>query len=149
MVWVEIIASISLGVSIISLLLSYRTTSKINKPAISHTLTNLPPYKSPKETTEIKVKNVGTAQAKIDCIFLKFSWDNDLELFLHDEQTEEEKGKLYLSPNEELTFHKNLPEPSLDKKEHLIIITVYDKDMEKEDTIDLGYIPKGHVNFVS
>ncbi len=139
MVWAETIATISLIVSIGSFLLSYRTSLKINKPAISHTITNPPPYKSPKDTTEIKVKNVGTAQARITCVLLKFSWDDDLQLFLYDEESdEEEKGKLYLCSNEEETFHKHLPEPPLGKKEHLTIITEYDKDMEKEDTIELG-----------
>jgi hypothetical protein len=144
----EVIAVVSLFVSVANLFLYYNFTKKTNKPAINHFLKNLPPYKSQHDTTEIKVKNSGTSQARIRCIFLEFSWDKDLQLFLHDEKVEEEKKfKQYLNPNEEITFFKRLPEPPRDRKEHLVITTVYD-DEEKEDTIELDVIPSGNPSFL-
>jgi hypothetical protein len=145
----ELIAVIALIISSANLLLYYNFSRKSNVPAIAHYLKNPPPYTSSNNSTEIKVKNVGTSQARINCIYLKFSWDKDLQLFLHDEQTEEEeKCKLFLAPNEKVTFTKNLPEPPMGKKEHIMITTEYNNNMEKEDTIELKPRIKGNISFL-
>jgi hypothetical protein len=133
----ELIASISLSVSIINLVLYYRFSSKSNKPAINHFLKNLPPYSSPKETTEIRIKNEGTAEARIRWIVASFSWDKDLQVVLFDDVELEKKDFLSIAPNEELKYYKTLPEPPSGERQHLTIKTVYD-NREKEDVFELG-----------
>lgn len=135
----EILAVISIIVSLGNLYLYYRFSSKSHKPAIKHIIENLPPYNSPEDKSTIRVKNVGTAQATINAIFMKFSWDNDLQLFLYDESDEpEEYTKRFLSPNEEITFRKRLPEPPHQKKDcFLIIKTDFDNTWDKEDKFEL------------
>jgi len=134
---VELIASVSLGVSIVNLVLYYRFSSKSSKPAINHFLKNLPPYKSPKETTEIKIKNEGTAQARLRSVFLNFSWDKDFQVVLFDEK-DLEYGIITLGPNEEVTYYKTLPEPPFGEKEYIKITTVFDNNIEKEQVFELG-----------
>jgi len=41
-----------------------------------------------------------------------------------------------------------LPEPPPERKEQLTIVTVYDNNMEKEDTVELGIRKKTRVSFV-
>jgi hypothetical protein len=142
----ETIAFLSLGVSVLSLViagvsafLNYRFSSKSKVPSINHYLTNLPPYLSKEEKTEIKIRNEGTAQALIRCIFLEFSWDKDWVVHLYDDQDEkEENNELFISPNETIKYYKNLPEPPENSREHVTVTTIYDNDMEKEECFELG-----------
>jgi len=82
---------------------------------------------------------MGTAQARINAVFLKFSWDKDLQLFLHDEQIEkEENSRKYLAPNEEFVVQKRLPEPPSDTKEYFLTIkTEFDNTWHKEEKFEL------------
>lgn len=137
----DILASLSLIVSFVSIYLSYYFSRKTARPAISYYCKDLPPYANKESETTITVKNVGTARAKINAVSLTFSWDKNLKLFLYDEK--EHKRRYYLSPNEEEIFHKRLPEPPSEKPEILTITTKYDDSEAKQEDIPVRKFTAG------
>ena len=127
-----IIGLIALLISIGNLVLYYKQYKRTVSAAIKHELKNLPPYKEETDFTTITVKNVGTADAKIESTYLSFSWDKDLIVDLDWEFDEYEE--IVLGPNEEQTFQKRLPQPH-EKGDHVITITTEFDGWDKKDKI--------------
>jgi hypothetical protein len=146
----DIISIIALLLSFLNLYLYYSYSKKSVRPTINHVFENLPPYRDDKEETIIKVRNVGTASAKVNAIYLNFSWDKDLQMYLYDEKSGK-KGflkttELYLTPNDEEIFRKRLPQPPQRNRETIKITTKFDDGWSKEDEVRIEN-PKGNISF--
>jgi hypothetical protein len=102
-----IISIIALGISIISLWLSYSRMKKTLLPAIEHKMSDLPPYSSEEKETKIEIHNVGNCVAKIDYTWLEFSWNPDLVVHFDYRIDGIDYREFVLAPNEKKHFIRN------------------------------------------
>jgi len=122
------ITFIGLMLSVINLILYYRTTKRTVGDSISHELINIPPYESEDNYSTIIVKNVGNTQPRIYRSCVHFDWDENLKIELDYECDEDEPFILPL--NGKKPFRKSLPLPP-SKGEHFITVCTCTHDSDE------------------